>query len=66
MRFANMASSPAPELRRAAFWAGLAWLACCLVLLWLSHGRFSALAFRDPDDAMRLVQVRDWLAGQSL
>lgn len=60
-----MASSPAPELRRAAFWAGLAWLACCLVLLWLSHGRFSALAFRDPDDAMRLVQVRDWLAGQS-
>ena len=59
-----MASSPAPDLRRAALWAGLAWLTCCVVLIWLAHGRFSALAFRDPDDAMRLVQVRDWLAGQ--
>ena len=59
-----MASSPAPDLRRAALWAGLAWLTCCVVLIWLAHGRFSTLAFRDPDDAMRLVQVRDWLAGQ--
>ena len=41
MRSANMASSPAPDLRRAALWAGLAWLTCCVVLIWLAHGRFS-------------------------
>lgn len=34
-------------------------------MLWLYHGGFSSLAFRDPDDAMRLVQVRDWLNGQA-
>lgn len=45
-----------------------------LLLLWLEyvtlnlfwHWReFGTLAFRDPDDAMRLAQVRDFLAGQS-
>lgn len=33
-------------------------------MLWLFHGDFAALGFRDPDDAMRLVQVRDWIGGQ--
>jgi hypothetical protein len=42
----------------------LAWLACSAVMLWLFHGDFAALGFRDPDDAMRLVQVRDWIGGQ--
>ncbi|MCI4590637.1 hypothetical protein MOK15_11080 [Sphingobium sp. BYY-5] len=64
-----MASSPAPEprpkLRNAAFWALLGWLLCSAVLLWLFHGGFATLAFRDPDDAMRLVQVRDWIGGQA-
>jgi len=45
-----------------------------LLLLWLEYvglnlfwhwKEFGILAFRDPDDAMRLTQVRDFLAGQS-
>ncbi|HUD91166.1 hypothetical protein [Sphingobium sp.] len=60
-----MASSPAPELRRAAYWALLGWLACSAAMLWLFHGGFATLAFRDPDDAMRLVQIRDWIGGQA-
>jgi hypothetical protein len=34
-------------------------------MLWSFHGSFATLGFRDPDDAMRLAQVRDWIAGQS-
>lgn len=34
-------------------------------MLWLFHRDFAALAFRDPDDAMRLQQVRDWIGGQN-
>lgn len=59
-----MASSRAPDLRRAPLWALLAWLACCATMLWLYRGGFPTLAFRDPDDAMRLVQIRDWIGGQ--
>lgn len=43
----------------------LAWLLCCAVMLWLYHGSFATLGFRDPDDAMRLAQVRDWIGGQA-
>ncbi|MBH1991695.1 MAG: hypothetical protein I8H86_02275 [Sphingomonadaceae bacterium] len=60
-----MASLPAPETRRTALWALLAWLLCSAVMLWLFRGDFSTLAFRDPDDAMRLAQVRDWIGGQA-
>lgn len=71
-----MASSPAPEsLSLAArpliarWWTGagalLAWLLCCVVMLWLYRTGLTTLNFRDPDDAMRLQQVRDWLHGQS-
>lgn len=35
------------------------------VLLWSFRGNIGALALRDPDDALRLVQIRDWIAGQS-
>ncbi len=63
MRSANMAFSRAVE--RYNHWLRLlAWLACSAVMLWLFHGDFAALGFRDPDDAMRLVQVRDWIGGQ--
>lgn len=34
-------------------------------MLWMFHGGFATLAFRDPDDAMRLVQIRDWIGGQA-
>ena len=46
-------------------WLVLAWLLCCAVLLWLSRGELISLGFRDPDDAMRLQQVRDWIGGQA-
>ncbi|WP_176596868.1 MULTISPECIES: hypothetical protein [Sphingobium] len=70
-----MASSPAPEsLSLAArpliarWWTGagalLAWLLCCGIMLWLFRSGLTTLQFRDPDDAMRLQQVRDWLHGQ--
>lgn len=43
----------------------LMWLACCAVMLWLFRANLPVLGFQDPDDAMRLQQVRDWLAGQA-
>jgi hypothetical protein len=64
MRSANMAFSRAVE-RHGRWLILLAWLACSAVMLWLFHGDFAALGFRDPDDAMRLVQVRDWIGGQN-
>lgn len=60
-----MASLPVTDGRRAAAWALLAWLLCGITMLWLFHSAFPTLAFRDPDDAMRLAQVRDWVAGQA-
>jgi hypothetical protein len=43
----------------------LIWLLCAIALLIASRGLIPHLDFRDPDDALRLVQVRDWMAGQS-
>ncbi|QGP79504.1 hypothetical protein [Sphingobium sp. CAP-1] len=62
-----MAYSPAsaPDLRRAGVWALAFWLACSAVMLWLFRADYAALGFRDPDDAMRLAQVRDWIGGQA-
>jgi hypothetical protein len=60
-----MAFSAKPDAPRAALWALLLWMACSMVMLWLFRGDLSALAFRDPDDAMRLAQVRDWIGGQA-
>ncbi|MEO8724436.1 MAG: hypothetical protein ABI395_13145, partial [Sphingobium sp.] len=49
-----------------ALWiVGLLWLECVLVWMVLNWHSFAVLGFHDPDDAMRLVQVRDFLAGQS-
>ena len=71
-----MASSPLARARTGftrdlgmhgvprARWIVFAWLCCSIILLWLSRNELSALGFRDPDDAMRLQQVRDWLSGQ--
>ncbi|MGH6786746.1 MAG: hypothetical protein ACREBO_07940, partial [Novosphingobium sp.] len=58
------------ERRRPAFGrellarAGLAWLMVCAVLLATSAGAILAGRFPDPDDALRLIQVRDLLGGQ--
>lgn len=49
-----------------ALWlVGALWLECAVVWLLWYWDSFAHLGFRDPDDAMRLVQVRDFLAGQS-
>ncbi|HKX35437.1 MAG TPA: hypothetical protein VJM79_02065, partial [Rhizorhapis sp.] len=55
-------SQVAPWFRPATF---LIWAVCAAILLWLSRAQIADLGFRDPDDALRLVQVRDWMAGQS-
>jgi hypothetical protein len=41
------------------------WLATCATLIAATWQFIVPLNFRDPDDALRLVQVRDLLAGQS-
>ncbi len=43
----------------------IAWSIAALVLSIVSVAAIADLRFPDPDDAMRLLQVRDWLAGQS-
>ncbi len=49
-----------------ALWiVGLLWLEYVVVSLIWHWSSFATLAFHDPDDAMRLVQVRDFMAGQS-
>ncbi|WP_162854637.1 hypothetical protein [Sphingobium estronivorans] len=71
-----MVFSPAPEtatpLAQSPFaswgtarWAFVAWLLCCAIMIWLFRRDFAVLAFHDPDDALRLQEVHDWLAGQS-
>lgn len=50
---------PAPPARIAA-----AWLLLCIILLATGWARIGAGQLPDPDDALRLVQVRDLLAGQ--
>lgn len=41
------------------------WLATVCLSLFMHQSDIAPLDFTDPDDAMRLVQVRDFLAGQS-
>lgn len=41
------------------------WLACSIGLIAITWHFIVPLNFRDPDDALRLVQVRDLLGGQS-
>ncbi len=43
----------------------LPWLAFTLLIGWTMRNQIGTLAIADPDDAMRLLEVRDWLAGQS-
>ena len=40
-------------------------IAGVVLMLALFHDDIARRSFRDPDDLMRLQQVRDWLAGQS-
>ncbi len=64
-----MTPTPTPLTRPG--WLGpgraliIAWLLCCLVMLARLDWPLDMVGFRDPDDALRLQQVRDLLAGQS-
>ena len=51
---------PAPLLGRV----GLVWLLVSLLMLATNAAAIAALRFPDSDDTLRLVQVRDLLAGQ--
>lgn len=43
----------------------LLWLLCAAVQLWAGWDAILTMGFNDPDDSLRLVEVRDWMAGQS-
>lgn len=43
----------------------LGWLFAALLLCLINVEGIAGLRFPDPDDAMRLLEVRDWLGGQS-
>lgn len=43
----------------------LGWAIAAIVLTLVSSRAIAHLWFPDPDDAMRLLEVRDWLGGQS-
>lgn len=61
-------AAPASWMTRGnnALWlVGLLWLESVVIMVIYNWSRFANLDFTDPDDAMRLVQVRDFLAGQS-
>lgn len=43
----------------------LIWLAVCAVLILITRGQIMTGIGWDPDDQLRMVQLRDWLGGQS-
>ena len=43
----------------------LIWLAVCAVLVFATRGQIATGIGWDPDDQLRMVQLRDWLGGQS-
>jgi hypothetical protein len=43
----------------------LIWIVSSLLLLFAVRGNISEWRMGDPDDQLRIVQIRDWLAGQS-
>ena len=55
----------AAETRRNLLIVVAVWLIVACYMAWKAQGLVANRSFPDPDDAMRLVQVRDWLAGQS-
>jgi hypothetical protein len=51
--------------RRDLWWLAGAWLVAAVLMTLLSLGTIAERQFPDPDDVMRLLQVRDWIGGQS-
>jgi hypothetical protein len=59
-------TSPERADDRGSLWPFvLAWLVACAILVAMTAPRVAAFSFPDPDDTLRLQQVRDWLGGQS-
>lgn len=56
---------PVSRPRLAYGFAFVAWLVASLAMLAIFAPDIVRLDFMDTDDALRLTQVRDWLAGQS-
>ncbi len=56
--------SASPRQPSFALLLGAAWLIACVQLI-AQNWHDTALTLADTDDAMRLAQLRDWLAGQS-
>ena len=55
-----------PSDFRRQFWLVLAfWIFVAAMMIRSAIPAITQWTFPDPDDAMRLIQVRDWLAGQS-
>jgi hypothetical protein len=51
--------------RRLALGIAALWALAAAIMIAMSWGRLATLSAWDPDDLMRLQQVRDWLGGQS-
>jgi len=61
-----MSEAAGPGRSGRELWIVLAvWLAVSAATVWLGWSSVMQRRFPDPDDAMRLLQVRDWLGGQS-
>ncbi len=58
---------PHPQPAGSTFWRGIAlvWLGLCALLLIINARIIAEVKFPDPDDLLRLLQVRDWIGGQS-
>jgi hypothetical protein len=54
-----------PPLLRGTRGLLLVWLGASLVLLAIAAPLLPGMQAKDPDDFMRLLEVRDWLSGQS-
>ncbi len=57
-------ASPLPPLRHTLLLVGAVWLVFAAVSLFV-RGEQISIAWPDPDDAMRMAEIRDLLAGQS-
>ena len=59
------ASHPVKNERAFRRQVMLIWLGLCLVSLVVNARSIIDIVFPDPDDLLRLLQVRDWIGGQS-
>jgi hypothetical protein len=53
-----------PKKDEWQFYAMLIWVFTLFAFLWMKWAQIDAFLLADTDDNMRMVQVRDWIAGQ--